>query len=141
MPDFGFWELALVMLVALLIVGPQKLPRLAAEVGGWIGRVKKMAQRFKADLAYELNASELENTIAQPKKEINQVKDELVETTRQAGDTIRALDPLHDTIREQISSGRYSGEDESLKQAAMKPQTPKERKTRTSADHDPHGKH
>ena len=125
MPEFGFWELALIMLVALLIVGPQRLPRLAADAGAWIGRIKKIAQRFKADLAYELNASELEKTIGKPRQEIDRMQKEVQTTAEQVSDTIRALDPLHDTMREQISnSGRYQGDDESLSQAAEKPQTP-----------------
>ena len=127
MPEFGFWELALIMLVALLIVGPQRLPRLAADAGAWIGRIKKIAQRFKADLAYELNASELEKTIGKPRQEIDRMQKEVQTTAEQVSNTIRALDPLHDTMREQISnSGRYQGDDESLSQAAGKPQTPNE---------------
>lgn len=118
MPEFGFWELALIMLVALLIVGPRRLPRLAADVGAWIGRVKKIAQRFKADVAYELNASELEKTIGEPRQEIDRIHKEARKAGGQVSDAIRSLDPLRAAMREQIGgSGRYHGDDESLRDA------------------------
>ena len=36
--DIGFWELSLLALVALLVVGPERLPKLARTAGLWIGR-------------------------------------------------------------------------------------------------------
>ena len=133
MPDFGFWELALLMLIALLVVGPQRLPRMAADVGGWIGRIKKMAQRFKADVAYELNAAELEKTIGKPHQEFKQLQKNLQETSQKANDAISTLDPLRESLREQIDSGRYSGEDESLTQAANKPAGAKSKAAQVAA--------
>ena len=39
--DVGFWELAMIAVVALLVVGPERLPKLARTAGLWLGKVEK----------------------------------------------------------------------------------------------------
>jgi sec-independent protein translocase protein TatB len=53
MIDFGFDKLALIGAVALIVIGPEKLPRVARTVGHLIGR----AQRYVADVKAEVNRS------------------------------------------------------------------------------------
>jgi sec-independent protein translocase protein TatB len=58
MIDFGFDKLALISAVALVVIGPEKLPRVARTVGTLLGR----AQRYVADVKAEVNRSiELED--------------------------------------------------------------------------------
>jgi sec-independent protein translocase protein TatB len=38
--DVGFWELALIFMLGLMVLGPEKLPRIAAQLGRWIGRAR-----------------------------------------------------------------------------------------------------
>lgn len=57
--DVGFWELALVGVIALLVVGPEKLPGLARTVGQWVGRAQRMTREFRRDLEREINMSEV----------------------------------------------------------------------------------
>src|SRR5574341_1831762 len=53
MIDFGFDKLALIGAVALIVIGPEKLPRVARTVGHLIGK----AQRYVADVKAEVNRS------------------------------------------------------------------------------------
>ncbi|HQC72842.1 MAG TPA: Sec-independent protein translocase protein TatB, partial [Candidatus Competibacteraceae bacterium] len=48
--EIGFWELVLVGVVALLVVGPEKLPGLARTAGLWLGRARRMIAEVKADV-------------------------------------------------------------------------------------------
>src|ERR1700755_3563222 len=58
MLDFGFDKMALIGAVALIVIGPEKLPRVARTVGTLIGK----AQRYVADVKAEVNRSiELED--------------------------------------------------------------------------------
>jgi len=58
MIDFGFDKIALIGAVALIVIGPEKLPRVARTVGALIGK----AQRYVADVKAEVNRSiELED--------------------------------------------------------------------------------
>ncbi|MBS1179964.1 MAG: tatB [Proteobacteria bacterium] len=53
MIDFGFDKLALIGAVALIVIGPEKLPRVARTVGHMLGK----AQRYVADVKAEVNRS------------------------------------------------------------------------------------
>ncbi len=111
MPTFGFWELALVMLVALLVVGPERLPELAAQAGRWIGRVKRLASSFKSDLSQELDAEDLKKTIAAPRDEIKKLESSLKQTGTEVEREVRNLDPLVKAMDRQIKSGRFAADD------------------------------
>ncbi len=110
MPSFGFWELTLVMFVALLVVGPQRLPGLASQAGAWIARIKRMAAGFKQDLSRELDAQGLQKTIAAPKQELEKLDSDLKQTGSELQRNIRHLDPLVKAMDEEISTGRFSSD-------------------------------
>lgn len=57
--DVGFWELAVIMVVALLVIGPERLPRVARTLGLWLGRARSAFNSVKADIDRELRAEEL----------------------------------------------------------------------------------
>ncbi len=61
--DIGFWELLLVGVVALLVVGPERLPKLARTAGLWIGRGRRMLSSVKAEIDRELKAEELKQIL------------------------------------------------------------------------------
>ena len=108
MPSFGFWELTLVMFIALLVVGPQRLPGLASQAGIWIARIKRMAASFKQDLSRELEVQELQKTIAAPKEELEELGSDLKQTGAELQRDIRHLDPLVKAMDEEVASGRFS---------------------------------
>jgi sec-independent protein translocase protein TatB len=58
MLDIGFSEIALIFGLALVVLGPEKLPRVASQVGRWIGRARGMARQFREQLEEEVNLEE-----------------------------------------------------------------------------------
>lgn len=56
--EVGFSELLLIMGLALLVLGPEKLPKVVGEIGRWMGRARAMARQFREQLEEE----SLENT-------------------------------------------------------------------------------
>lgn len=54
--DVGFWELAIIFVVGLLVLGPERLPRVAAQVGQWAGKARRMARMLSTQLQDEMNA-------------------------------------------------------------------------------------
>ena len=56
--EVGFTELLLIFALALLVLGPQKLPKLAQQVGRWVGRARAMARQFRDQLEEEANTLE-----------------------------------------------------------------------------------
>lgn len=57
--DIGFWELCLVGLVSLLVIGPERLPKAARIAGFWIGKTRNMVASVKTEIQEELRAEEM----------------------------------------------------------------------------------
>ena len=47
MSGVGFWELIILTLVGLIVLGPEKLPRVANQLGGWLGQARRMTRVMK----------------------------------------------------------------------------------------------
>jgi sec-independent protein translocase protein TatB len=56
--DVGFWELLLIFGVGLMILGPERMPRVAAQVGRWVGRARRTATQLRRQLQRELELDE-----------------------------------------------------------------------------------
>ena len=57
--DIGFSELILIGLVALIVIGPQRLPTVARTVGHLLGRLQRYVGDVKADISREMQLEEL----------------------------------------------------------------------------------
>ena len=80
--DFGFWELTIIMVVALLVVGPERLPVLAGQVGRWVGRAKSVLRNIRSDIESEIKAAELQEILKKQQGEIGELKEILRDTQR-----------------------------------------------------------
>ena len=57
--DFNFSELVVVMLVALVVIGPERLPKVARTLGHLWGRTQRYVHKMKSDIAREMELEEL----------------------------------------------------------------------------------
>jgi sec-independent protein translocase protein TatB len=57
--EVGFTEIILILGLALLVLGPEKLPGLAEKVGRWTGRARAMARQLRTQLEHEVTMEEL----------------------------------------------------------------------------------
>jgi sec-independent protein translocase protein TatB len=60
MLDFLSGELVVVMIVALVVIGPKDLPRVLRHVGNWIGKARRVANQFRSGFDEMVRQSELE---------------------------------------------------------------------------------
>jgi sec-independent protein translocase protein TatB len=70
--DIGIWELALIALLALIVLGPKRLPEVARMAGKWLGTVRRFVASVKEDFDQELKSEEL--------SELRKLQQELSET-------------------------------------------------------------
>ena len=56
--DVGFWELVLIFGVGLLILGPERMPRVASQIGRWIGRARRTASSLRRQLEQEIASAD-----------------------------------------------------------------------------------
>ena len=67
--DIGFWEIALIGIIALLVIGPERLPGVARNVGMWIGKGKRLISSVQTDINREVSkAEDLKNLLEEQKK-------------------------------------------------------------------------
>jgi sec-independent protein translocase protein TatB len=57
--DFGFSEMAVTALVALMVLGPERLPRVARQVGQWLGKLQRYVTDVKADINRQMDLEDL----------------------------------------------------------------------------------
>ncbi len=56
--EVGFTEIVLILGIALVVLGPEKLPGIARDVGRWVGRARAMARQFRQQLDVEADLAE-----------------------------------------------------------------------------------
>lgn len=79
--DIGFWEILLIGVVSLLVIGPEKLPEVARTVGKWVGKVQRFVAGVKADFNSDLNSGELRKLLGDQESQIRELK-QMVNDTR-----------------------------------------------------------
>jgi len=89
--DFGFWELAIVLVVALIVVGPDKLPALALKIGRWVGKAKRYMNTVRADIESEIKAAELKEMLEKQQSEITELRSMLSDTSNEVQNSIADL--------------------------------------------------
>ena len=88
--DMGFTELMLISIVALIVIGPERLPGVARTAGKYFGRLKRFMTSVRHDVEQELRADELRQILAEQQKELNTLKDSINEAGRKTEQEIRA---------------------------------------------------
>src|SRR5471030_724505 len=112
--DFGFSKLLLIGIVALVVIGPERLPRVSRTLGALYGRLQRYVTQVKADINREIDVAELgkvktefenaarsfqsdvESKVAQTEQEIREAHTSLeraIETSAQAANEASAPEP------------------------------------------------
>ncbi|MEL6116681.1 Sec-independent protein translocase protein TatB [Photobacterium sp. SP02] len=61
--DIGFWELILIAIVGLVVLGPERLPVAIRSVSQWVNAARNMASAVKTELSQELKIHELQQDL------------------------------------------------------------------------------
>ena len=61
--DIGFLELAIIAVVGLIVIGPERLPEVARTVGTWVGKFRRFVSSVKSDIERELRQDEIRKAI------------------------------------------------------------------------------
>ena len=81
--DVGFSELIMIGLVSLLVIGPERLPKVARIAGFWLGKTRNMVASVKAEVKQELHAEELRQ-IVKEQADLHEFHAAINETTEAA---------------------------------------------------------
>ena len=75
--DIGFSELFVIAIVALLVLGPERLPKAARFAGLWVRRARAQWYSVKSELEHELAAEELKRNLRDTEQTLRDAHDEL----------------------------------------------------------------
>lgn len=108
--DIGFFELTIIGVVALLVLGPERLPRAARTAGMWVGRAKRMVTQVKRDIDDEMRQEEL--------AELREARDSLSKTRESMNSFQQELNQQVDTEDEAKKKSASPGKSESTSKPA-----------------------
>jgi len=77
--DFSFGELALIGTVALVVLGPERLPKVARTVGEWVGKAQRYVSQVKSDINREIELAELKKLQEEARQAAQSVQSSLSE--------------------------------------------------------------
>jgi sec-independent protein translocase protein TatB len=87
--DIGFFELSLIGVVALVVIGPERLPSVARTAGKWLGRANRFVSNIKEDISKEIKDEELQKILQQQKI----LAEEFKQAAEQTTSTINSINP------------------------------------------------
>lgn len=115
----GLPELVVILLLILIVVGPTRLPEMAAQLGRFIRAARKLSSQVTSE--FNTTMSELEQEYDEMKGEWKEVSKGLDETTRAVTDELQAADK---DVRKALGEAKSAGEGPAKKAAAEGPTKP-----------------
>jgi len=101
--DIGFWEMFLILILALLVVGPERLPKAARTAGYWFGKARRYIEGVKEEVASEFDVNELKRMIHNQEVQINELQSQLNETIPLDDNKQESDQPDYEIIEEQAA--------------------------------------
>ncbi len=98
--DIGFWELTVISVIALLVVGPERLPAMARTLGLWVGRLRRYVSHVKEDIEREIRTEELRDMMKQTSK-LGSIGDSFAETREILDDVKRDVEDFDEPDEKQ----------------------------------------
>jgi sec-independent protein translocase protein TatB len=76
--DMGFAEMMIIGIVALLVIGPERLPAVASSAGKWFAKIKNFVANVKSDVEREFKTDELQKMLAKQQDELQSIKEAMI---------------------------------------------------------------
>jgi len=103
--DSGFIEMLLIGVIALMVVGPERLPGLASKAGKMVGKMKAFVANTREDIEKEVRAEEMQSMLSKQKEEISELRDMMKTSGKEiASEVDEASNMLGDSINEAEAS-------------------------------------
>ena len=84
--DFGFWEIAIIGIITLIVVGPEKMPAIARKAGLYFGKLNRFFNKVKSDINEELRMDEIKDEMSMDEEKI--IISEVTEVIQSSADSL-----------------------------------------------------
>ena len=68
--DIGFWELTIIAVIGLIVLGPERLPVVARTLGSFVGRAKGYVRGLTSELAREVDVDDIRSEVRSARQKI-----------------------------------------------------------------------
>lgn len=93
MLDFSFSELLLCLVIALVVLGPERMPVVARTVGRWAGQAKGYLRNLTAELDRETRASDLRKQLEEAQRQLREQARDLEKGAQTLGRDVKSPPP------------------------------------------------
>ncbi|MCP4430904.1 MAG: twin-arginine translocase subunit TatB [Gammaproteobacteria bacterium] len=100
--DMGFTELMIIGIVALVVIGPERLPGVARTAGKYLGKLRRFMTNVKADVESELRADELREILSKQQDEIQSLKEVVSEVGKEVDSGVSEMEAEIDRAAEEF---------------------------------------
>ena len=100
--DFGFSELVVIAIVALVVLGPERLPKAARFAGLWVRRARNQWDSVKQELERELQAEEIKKQMQEVRQSMQDTGNELRASGEAARRQMQDLDAQGRTLADEV---------------------------------------
>jgi len=84
--DIGFWEVLLIVILALVIIGPERLPGAARKAGYWFGRARRFIEGVRNEVESQVDLGEFKRLLHNQEIQINELQRKLQNGATKLGD-------------------------------------------------------
>ena len=116
--DISFAELMMIAIVALIVIGPDKLPQVAKTVGAYVGRLQRYVAQVKEEVNREVRFEELKNLQQEIKMGVDKVESSIIDSANKIEQELAVKETLH-TSTKSISEKKANAKP--LKSSTSKP--------------------
>ena len=95
--DVGFWEILLILVLALVIIGPERLPAAARQAGYFVGKARRYIEGVRSEVESELDVGEFKRMLHNQEVQINELQQQL----KTGVDDIKADLPSSDFLKDE----------------------------------------
>jgi sec-independent protein translocase protein TatB len=75
--DVGFWEILIILILALVVIGPERLPSAARKAGYFVGKARRYIEGVRSEVESELDVNEFKRMLHNQEVQINELQEQV----------------------------------------------------------------
>ncbi len=101
--DVGFWEILFILVLALVIIGPERLPGAARQVGLFVGKARRYIEGVRSEVESELDIGEFKRILHNQEVQINELQQKIKTGVDAVSTNIKKDMPSSDFLNDTLS--------------------------------------
>ena len=115
--DVGFWEILFILVLALVIIGPERLPGAARQVGFFVGKARRYIEGVRSEVESELDVGEFKRILHNQEVQINELQQKIKTDVDIVSTNIKKDMPSSDFLGDTLSHSFHEEQDADVKEA------------------------